>query len=419
MQNLPLLKEKNDTSRYAYVLYALSPLLSLFFAFKNIRCTWSKNLIWLFTIFYGFTFYIASDSGSDAVRYKDTLLEMSRSDLTLESLLGLFYSGDSQYIDIAQPLVTFIVARFTDNYQILFAVFGFFYGYLYSRNIWFLIDRANVKINRGGIVLLVVFSLIVSIASMNGLRFWMATHLFFFGMMPLIVEKKKSGLWIAASAILVHFSFLLPFALLLAYLMAGDKLKLYFAIFVFSFFISELNPASLQSASSYLPQALQDKSSTYLNEEYVQGRGHEKSNRSWFILFSSKAIAYAVVGFAILVFIRRKRYLEKASLYSLFSVGILFYGVFNILNNLPSLGRFLSLSQMLLISVFFWVIIMYPGKALNRILFLCMPGFMVFVVLEIRIMLGYSSYLLLVGNPVLACFLHPDEGLFQFIAKLF
>lgn len=395
---------------YPFLIYLLSPLVSIILALRNLRAPWAKDVVWLFTIFYGFTLYIASGSGADAVRYKDTLIEMAKSDLSLQSLGDLFYSEEGGYIDIAQPLITFFVSRFTDNYKFLFAVFGFFYGYLYSRNLWYLIDRAGDRISRWAGILLIIFAFIVGIASMNGLRFWTATHLFFFGLMPYIVEGRKKSLWISACSVFVHFSFVLPLVVLLIYMFFGNKLKFYFLLFVISFFISELNMELLTNATSIFPAIVQKKARSYMNEDYIENVQEVKASRSWFIGVSSKAVAYTIVVLALVIFLRREKYLEDEQLLHLFCVGLLFYGVFNILNAVPSVGRFLSLSKMLLISCCFWIYNRYPDVVLKRIIILAVPGLSLFLLLQLRIMAGYSSYLLFLGNPISAIFLPPDAG---------
>lgn len=403
--------------KYIYVLYLLYPVLSLWMVFKNYRASWAKNVVWLFTIFYGFTFYISSDSAADAVRYKDMLVEMGRSNLDFQSFFNLLFSESSSYIDIAQPLLTFLVSRFTLDHRFLFAAFGFFYGYLYSRNIWFLIEQGKTEVQFMNRFLLVFFAFLVGISAMNGIRFWMATHLFFFGTISLVFEQKKKGFWIAASAILVHFSFLLPLVLLLGYRIIGNHRKVYACLFFCSFFVAVLNLNYLNQFSGYLPKVLQAKSNTYLNEDYVQKVAEEKSEKSWFIPLINEGVSYALVLLVGMVLWHHQIYLLDPRVLRVFCVALLFYGVFNILSVLPSMGRFLSLSRLLLVAGIYWASISWEEGPLRQVLIFCLPFLFLFVLFQFRIMMGYSSYLLVFSNPLLSLFMHPDAGILELLMK--
>jgi hypothetical protein len=403
----------SQSSKYAYLLFLIQPAITLALAIRNYRASWAKNIVWLFTIFYGLTFAISPDSGADSVRYRDTLIMMHLGDWDFSTMFSLLYADGSRYVDIYQPLLTFIVSRFTDNYQVLFALFGFFLGYLYSRNIWYLLERAGDRLKPVSVLLIVVFAFIVGISSgINGVRFWTATHLFFFGLLPYLVENKKSGVWIAASASLVHFTFLLPTAVLLIYMVVGNRKTIYFAIFVASFVISEIDMQIVRDALSYLPGIFQDRTYAYTSEGMLQ---RASSDRIWFLEWSALWFKYTIAALAVYLFIYNRSMLSNPVYLRLFSAGLLFYGVFNILSHIPSVGRFLSLAAMVLFALFFWVVQHQKDRNFEWLIYIAAPGLLLYLAVSVRMFMEWASYLVLIANPVLALFMDHEMGLYDFI----
>lgn len=417
MSEIQVIHSDKVHNKYIYLMFLLHPVLSMIMVFRWFRSSWAKNIVWLFTIFYGFTFYISPDSSNDAVRYKEMLIELADSDMSISAFFTYLFSETSSYIDFAQPLITFLVARFTTDYRILFAVFGFLYGYLYSRNIWFLVEKSPERIRFWSQFLLIFFAFILGMAGINGIRFWLATHLFFFGMIRLVYEQRKIGLWIVMSCILVHFSFILPCILLLIYRFFGNHLKVYFYFFIVSFFVSSLNLERINQVVSYLPEVLQSKSSSYLNEDYMKQVETEKSEKSWFFPVIKYAKTYSLVLLCIFIFWHRRTYLDDPAMRATFCAALLFYATFNVLNFIPSVGRFLTLSTMVMTAAIYWVSVWRPVGKIRRYLAATAPWFAFFIILQFRVMMGYSSYLLVFSNPVFSIFLEPDAGILDVVIK--
>ena len=159
-------------------------------ALRNYRLSFAKNIVWLFVIFYGFTIVI-EDKAMDASRIIDKFEAAAKTQITTRNFISLLYDKDSQTLDIIEPVLVFLVSRVTTNWHFLFAVFGLIFGFFYSRNIWYLIDRAGGQIKKINLINILVFSVLVGFWQINGFRFWTATHMFFFGAMPFLLERKK------------------------------------------------------------------------------------------------------------------------------------------------------------------------------------------------------------------------------------
>ena len=124
-----------------------SPFIGLVQAFNYNKKDWAKNSVWLFVVFYGFTMYRPElmDSSRTVMR----LHELYNTQLNWDVFIANFYDVDTRIVDIYEPLITYLLSLFTNNGNVLFAIFGIVYGYFYSRNIWLLLDLAKeVKKNK-------------------------------------------------------------------------------------------------------------------------------------------------------------------------------------------------------------------------------------------------------------------------------
>ncbi len=130
---------KGKTDYTVGLVFLIWPFLALIESIKNYRESWAKNGIWLFVIFFGFTF--VPRIGNDSMGYIRQFHELHNANVSLYQILGRLYTEGSRSLDIIQILISFLVSRFTDDYRILFAIFGAIFGYFYSRNIFPLINN--------------------------------------------------------------------------------------------------------------------------------------------------------------------------------------------------------------------------------------------------------------------------------------
>jgi len=162
-----------------YLLLLASPFLALISALTDLRNTQTKNVVWLFCGYYGLAFFYNSNLGVDSVYYTNELKRMHFLDTNLELLISLFYQKGQRNFDIFQPLLTFFVSRFTDDYRIMLGLLGLFLGYFYSRFLWFFIERLRPPLFRIELyyILVLVFTMDIGTA-INGFRMWTAMFVF-------------------------------------------------------------------------------------------------------------------------------------------------------------------------------------------------------------------------------------------------
>ncbi|HEX8041745.1 MAG TPA: hypothetical protein VF490_21505 [Chryseosolibacter sp.] len=405
--------------RDAYLVWLLSPFLSLVMAVRNYKAAWAKNVLWLFVVFYGFTF-VVSNQQIDANRYVLGLEKLSRQDATsFTEFFDMLYQKDTNYVDVLQPLVTFLVSRFTDDGRILYAVFGVIFGYFYSRNAAFLISFVRKKIRKEALIFLITCLFVVSIWQMNGFRFATAAHVFIFGLFNLFNERKAKGVLFCIGSVFVHFSFLMPLIILAIHLLVGNRLFVAFVLYFASFFATQVTPDLLKNYAGYLPGVFQERSAKYTSDAYLEAREElAKRQVNWYVNGRVIALTYATNVLLAIVFIRYRRHFSGLPVAAhLLSFSLYLFAAGNIFSSVPSVGiRFQLVSLMPLFAALFLFV-----QAHSRMLFSkwvkvpFIAAALLFIIVEIRIGFDTTGVITLIGNPIVAPFMDNQVPLISLI----
>ncbi|SMO41601.1 EpsG family protein [Fodinibius sediminis] len=390
---------------YAAMIFLVWPLLAVVSAFWNHNSKWGKNILWAFIAFYGFTFAIGAESqGSDIVGYVAQVERLHTVEMTMTGALE--YYQQSGEIDILRTVIAVVLSRFTDSQAVLTLVYGIIFGFFFSRNVWFILDRLKGSIKPISLLLIVCFTLTVPIWNITTFRMWTAAHIFIYGLLPFLFEGRRSGLWIAAMAILVHYSFMVPVGVLFAYLFLGNRLMVYFIFFLTTFFISEIDLTAFNNLiENYAPEVVQERTSAYRSEHKVEThREGGNENRVWYASWYGRAIKWSVMGFLGLLFLKGRDFFDKNRGWAnMMSFALLFYGVANLFSSLPSGERFTAVANMSALAI----IILYVQNRehevfLKRFIIAATPALLLFVVVSVRKGLYSMSATALLGNPVIA-----------------
>jgi len=397
----------NKNGFYAAILFLIWPFLSLVSALKNRKSPWAKNICWAFVAFFGFTFAIGAENESaDIVRYIQSYQSMHSVQMTFSS--SIEYLEQREEIDIARPLISIVLSRFSDSGALLTLTYGLIFGFFFSRNIFYVLERLDGKLKPVTILLICCLFLVVPIWDMNGFRMWTATHMFLYGLLPFLCEGKYRRLWVSVASVLVHFSFVVPISILAIYMLAGNLLAVYFGFFALTFFLSEIDIQEFNLfVEAYAPEALQDRTAGYRGEGYVEAYREGDSEVAWYAKIYSRALSWAVAGFLGLLFFTGRDFFNKnRNWLSLFCFTLLFYGVANILSTIPSGGRYLALANLFALALIIFYLHFTPQeKWMKRFIWLASPALLLFIVVSVRIGLYSTSVTAILGNPVLALFI--------------
>lgn len=420
-------RNKNN-SLNAYVFAIIYPLGSLLYTLKQWRCTWAKNAFWIICTFLGFIQIFHPEGtelgdGSDSGRYVLNLMYMHDEVDSFSEMQDSFYDGST--LDIYCDSLTFLVSRFTDNGHVLFLTFAFVFGYFYSRNVWYILDRTPDKLRKWTWCLIALLFLTCPIWQVNGVRMWTAMHVFLYGALPFLIEgRKKRLLWVLLS-ILIHHSFIFPITFMAFYMLFKNSffrkeksLKYVFIFYLLSLTINQLNLSSLNSfLQSVLPSYYEERIDGYVSEETLSLRHDSTSGLSWHFYFFSTLKSWLVPIFVILSYsIMTKFRQSNKIIIPLFTFALLFSAFSNIAGCVPSGGRYIIIANFFMVSA---LILIYSWSPLTlshtKIFNFLLPILGFTLIFDIRQGLDFYGIALALGNIFTAPFIDVDIPIITYI----
>lgn len=402
-----------------YLLALFAPFVAALLALRHPRDPEARNLIWIFVIYFGAVFYIAPDSSADSARYAIWLKAMYANGIDLHALLASFFKEGSRNQDIYQPLLTFLVSRFTDNHAALFAAFGVVFGYAYSRNIWFLVDRLPPRTGPLLIFLLFAFAFLVDIGSgLNGVRMWTALHVFAFGILNYCATRKYRYLLVLALTPLIHFSFWLACIVAFAWLFARRLGLPIYVFFVVSYFGVVLDLGALKSVIGYLPLPIEERTASYVSSAELDPDAMMEQAQAaiWFLRLNVQLLStFFLVSVSWMVW--RGCLRHPGLVRNLLTFGMLMYAVMNLISYVPSLGRFYYLAELILLAALILFLAGRPPRARQDAQVIgVLAGLLALnLALGVRFTLEFASIWLFLGNFFLAPLVSPTESLYELL----
>lgn len=425
--------KSNRNHSIALLLTVLFPFGGLIYTLYHWREHWAKNTFWLACIYLGAVFIYCPEGtvlgiGADGGRYVLRLMEMyANPSITLGGILSS-YQIDPAIMDLYQPLLSYWVSRYTDNGHVLFAVFAFVFGFFYSRNIWYVLEKLPERKLGGLFILVTLYFLICPISQINGVRMWTALHVFVYAMMPYILERDKSKLWLVVLTPFIHFSYLYMAIFAIGWLLIPSGLKnqsvvfllVAYVIFVATLFVFTVNYDVINGTlAEYSPETYEERIDMYINEDYSTSRMEISAQDNWYVTMSGNVTywCYNILLLALFPCIRRNSRHEY-NLFHLYTFTLILSGLSNITALIPSGGRFQLLSQMFKVPLFLLYTMSIPKsdffrKIINVSLVLLLVPF----VFEIRKLFEFFSITALLGNFITVFFWENNVPLITIIKR--
>lgn len=405
-------------------VFMIWPFVAMVRAFAKFRSPHAKKIVWLFFVFFGFVFVIGDpfEGGADSVRYAQRLRELHDNWYGFDYLSTLFYSDDG-FVDIYQPLLTWIVAFFTGNPRWLFAAFAAVFGYFYVQNMWIVFDRIDQN-QKNKLVLalfMLAFALTNPIWEINGVRMWTAAQVFIYGLFRLLLDKEKKGLVWIFSSMFFHFSFFIPIAVFIIYRFVPKNITGLLIFFYVASLVSELDLGVVRSSLSFLPDFLQPRVASYTNEAYAEGLGIARTGLGAHVVLAGIIGRWFLYTWILIVYIKRKYWLNQHHfIKDLFMFGLFLGGIAQILSNVPSGGRFILLVNVIFYAIF---VLFVSEQKLNTRLKLyksiSVPFLMFLIIFKFRVGFDYMGISTIMSNPIIALFVEDKVPLIDFVKSIF
>lgn len=425
--------QQNNNKSTSLVLTFLFPFVGLIYSLANWRQSWAKNAFWLACVYLGAVFIflpegVALGEGTDSARYQMDLINFYGDNSSLFGVLAK-YRIEHNMMDFYQPIITYLISRFTDNAHVLFAVFALVFGFFYSRNVWFILDKLPNKKQGIFVILTILYFLICPITQINGVRMWTALHVYVYALMPYLLDRDKSKLWCLALAPLIHFSFLYVSLLGFVYFMLSERMKtgsrtlqfVALSTFIATLAVNSLNLDAVGGMlMDYSPESYEDRIELYVNQDLADRNAEGAALSNWYIAVSGILKKWTIAVLLIFLYPCMKKFFKGEYGLNRLYLFALFLGAFaNIMSLIPSGGRFQILSMMFMVPVILLTILRIPktvsyyGMSEKAMLFLLIP-----VVVDFRRLFDFFGITAVFGNFITAFFWESNVPLIEFVKQL-
>lgn len=398
--------QKKLHSSIGYISFIFLPILSVIIAINNYREKWAKNVVWAFTAFYAYHFS-APNEGADINAYINKFNSYTDQVYSIPEFIRSLYSEGSTTLDVIEPLTSYLISQVTRDHHFLLLTYGIIFGFFFSRNIWFFIERTKGKLTIQALVILLLLIIQIGIWNLNGFRFWCAAHIFIYAALNLIILKNPKAYFFLLLASLMHLGLILPILILLISRFIKVPLYILFALFLFTFFLAELDMEVVRSSiTNYAPSFITGKLNSYTSEAYTEVVVEKLGGYSIFYQVSKIVRVGIILFFTSLLFINRKQ-LTKDVMYKLFSFYLVLGAVANILSQIPSGNRYLIISDFILYGVFFYFIQNYKTLKLYKFIICLSPLILIYAIYNFRV-IGIHTFNIhhFINNPIISLFIY-------------
>lgn len=423
----------NNNKTTATVLTLFFPFGGLIYTLSHWRESWAKNTFWLACIYLGAVLIYWPEgtilgAGSDGGRIVMRLMDWYHSSITLNDIFN-GYLVDQDKMDLFQPLLTYFISRFTDNGHFFFAIYAFAFGFFYSRNIWYILEKFPNKKLGNLFILVTLYFLICPITQINGGRMWLAMHVCVYAMMPYILERDRSKIWWVLVTPLIHFSYLYVALFAVIWSLLPYRLKSQSSLFLYTgmlLFVSSLliNTVNLNSVSSilaeYSPESFEQRIETYVNQDVAIDTAERRALNNWYVAASGNLKHWSFNLLLLLMLPCLRRNSEKNSkLMHLFVFALFLSSFSNIMALIPSGGRFQVLSQMFKVPLILLLVMNIPNNDVFRkyvkvaTIFLLIP-----LVVDFRKLFDFYSITAILGNYITVFFWENNVPLIDYVKQL-
>jgi hypothetical protein len=417
------LKSASPYKKQFLLLWLLNPFISAIYLFRNMKWVPEIAPYLMLSFFFGFSFVLAPNSGADSTRYAYELELLNESQATFDTYFSQLYSEEGTKLDIYQPLLTWCVSKFTGNYQWLFGIYAMVFGYFWFKAIQLARSILPEKLNLFFVLLLIFFALINPIWPINGVRMWTAVGIFFYGLLQLHYLNSKKGYIFLVLTIFVHFSLTIALALYVLFrFFPAKNFRFLFVLYVLTFFIGELDLGAIRRYFELLPGFVQSRKS-YLNEEFAEGLVESTEQLASHIRLYQNLLKYIIVFMVSWMYIMIFKIKGTAAVNRFnyfFSLALVFSIFSNLASQIPSGGRFVVLSNLLVIFCFIWFLSKeVKGYIPSSLKSFCLLVLAFIIIVQIRIGTDYFGAFLIIGNPIANLFIQDTTPFIDFVKALF
>lgn len=335
-----------EENKIKLILSFLYPFGAYIYAFKNIGSKTSLIVLYIFYLFYGWTF-TPKNVAADSYRYAEGFYN-AQTQYSRDGIRGIIeeWRNEDEVVDsetetdLFVPITNYCLSKVTDNVHFLFLFYAALFGGFMVLSLRYVVTLPTFKNDLAGLALVFIFLFSNPIFNINGIRFWLAAWIATYSVFKIFTEKKYIYLLLLFSTYLVHVAYSIYVVLALSALVISHfkiVVKCLPTIFVISFFVSSFAAEFINSFESYFPPIIQTMISNYLNLEKLA----EMSNVAGYamVLRSLPRMLWNIMMFLIIA-----NHHHQLSGNKIYVLAIILLSFSNFMIAVPSVGvRFIKL----------------------------------------------------------------------------
>lgn len=417
---------------YSWIIFLIWPFFMFVYSFKDFFHKNSQRIFLAFSFLYGYSVFISS---GDITRYEDAFYHMRT--LTWDQffwLLTNFWTDKNDIYfelnltaskpDIYALTSTFIVGRFTENPRWFWGIISVIYTYLILNFINTIANETNIyknlfnqKVFLFGLILIIPFYY-----GITGVRFWPALFIYVTYALQYLSTKKNKFIFIAGLSIFFHYSFLLPFFLLIVTAFLPNNRSFYKMMVIGGIFISVVSSVSsslttVENITSVFEEtAIDDSTSSYTDEGALEIKKEKFSNVNWYVQLRNSSVLYFLIILALFDVFGLFGFKENKFLITTYPLMVIFLTLTLLTIELGSLARFRFVFYILILSRYVILCGLQPNnKILNSIALFFVPFLTFYTIIVFRGGFYTVDPLLLINNAFLTFFINSDVSLSEFL----
>lgn len=314
----------------------------LFFSFSPLLCTIHSMMqrrkedffiLFLFTSWFAFLIN-PSNEGQDLYRHMENLQYVKFNSVI--DVLKAYSQGE--IVDLFLTILQVFVSQITNNPHVLLLIVGIILGFFYAAAIN-LFSRSRDRIT---IALIFIFSFIVGLDRLGGIRGILAFYIYFVSIGYYLKNAKKRFLLISPLALFVHFSAILYMLIFLLYLPLRNKTALlYYGVivtFLISFFVVSLGTVF---NFDFLGSAMSYQINQYTSGEMGMELAINKERLNWYVRFESTLMFFGQT-IVVLLINRMDKYIVRYNR-DLLSFVMMLVIFSNLLVSVPNLSEWITM----------------------------------------------------------------------------
>jgi len=395
---------------WLWIIYIIYPLVPFIIAIKNYSIRKYRIFIYVFFLFYGYTFLPIPNS--DGSRYKkifEATDEYSFNSYCKD--ISYVLNGNSEHTDFYHLTIHYLAKSISTDSRVYFLIAASVYFFVFLKllsTIWALVTIRNGKYLISFFIgCCFVYTLS---AGINGIRFPLAFMVFSLGALKLIITKEKKYLFIAFLSILIHFAFVysLVFLVLIYFLNFSIKQWVLYGVLMLVISFSFLFSSLIESQLGSLGSTAETKFTGYTGEGFLEKRANTRQSWNFYVVFN----LYSIYFFSVIsIFLTKlKRFKVKFDSISnqlfVFSIIMLIHAILSgsvvdtVTNRYNLLFIFFEL-----IFLFYLSSINTGNKFLTFLNHFYIPILIINILIKIRADLYTVNALVFLGNFIVSLFI--------------